>query len=103
MGSDGYLKPFVPFESFGNPETLSCDRDSQGDVFFADMSHSVSRSRALDDIENGLLPQRWMGKKIIPVYNTYGCDIDLPWQVNASEWWLENNGFSIHNTPYDPT
>ena len=90
LDKTGYLEPFVPFESFGDPKTLSCDRDSQGDVFFADMSHSVSRSRALDDIENGLLPQKWMGKKIIPIYNSYGCDIDLPWQVSASQWWLEN-------------
>jgi len=100
LNNTGYLQPFVPFESFGNPETLSCDRDSQGDVFFADMSHSVSRARALDDIGNGLLPQRWMGRKIIPIYNTYGCDIDSPWQVNASEWWLLDKGFSIDATPY---
>jgi CMP-N-acetylneuraminic acid synthetase len=96
----GYLQPFVPFESFGDPRKLSCDRDSQGDVFFADMSHSVSRSRALDDINNGLLPQRWMGQKIIPIYNTFGCDIDAPWQISASRWWLEDKGFSYKNTPY---
>ena len=27
------LKPFVPFKTFGNPKTLNCDRDSQGDVY----------------------------------------------------------------------
>jgi CMP-N-acetylneuraminic acid synthetase len=101
LNKDGYLQPFVPFESFGDPETLSCDRDSQGDVFFADMSHSVSRSRALDNIDSGLLPQRWMGKKILPVYNTYGCDIDLPWQVDASKWVLKDRGFSSEKTPYE--
>jgi len=92
LAPSGYLEPFVPFEAFGDPTTLSCDRDSQGDVFFADMSHSVSRSRALDDIAEGLLPQRWMGKKIIPVYQSYGCDIDAEWQVGASEWWITQNG-----------
>jgi len=102
IDEEGYLQPFVPFESFGDPKTLSCDRDSQGDVYFADMSHSVCRSRALDNIDNGLLPQRWMGQKIIPVYNSYGCDIDLLWQVSASEWWLKNNGFSLNQTPYKP-
>jgi hypothetical protein len=94
LNSKGYLDPFVPFEAFGDPATLSCDRDSQGDVFFADMSHSISRSRALDDIANGLLPQQWMGKKIIPVYQTYGCDIDAEWQVEASKWWLTENGLN---------
>ena len=101
LDENGYLKPFVPFESFGDPASLSCDRDSQGDVFFADMSHSVSRSRALDDLDNGLLPQRWMGKKILPIYNSYGCDIDLIWQVYASKWWLEDKHFSETETPYD--
>ena len=45
-----------------------------------------------NDIENALLPQRLMGKKIIPIYNTYGCDIDVPWQVSAFQWWLKNIG-----------
>ena len=63
LDPNGYLELFISFEKFGDPSTLSCDRDSQGDVFFADMSHSVSRSRALDDIADGLLPQWWMGKK----------------------------------------
>lgn len=94
LNAKGYLDPFVPFEAFGDPETLSCDRDSQGDVFFADMSHSISRSRALDGISNGLLPQQWMGQKIIPVYQTYGCDIDAEWQVAASKWWLTQNGLN---------
>ena len=34
---DNLLHPFVPFTTFGDPKTLNCDRDSQGDVWFADM------------------------------------------------------------------
>jgi len=26
---EGFLEPFVPFEAFGDPRTLNCDRDSQ--------------------------------------------------------------------------
>ncbi len=100
LSESGYLEPFVPFETFGDPETLNCDRDSQGDVYFADMSHSVSRASALDAIETGLLPQRWMGKKIIPIHNSYGCDIDQNWQVDASLSWLAERGFSETKTPY---
>lgn len=99
--AQGYLVPFVPFESFGDPKTLNCDRDSQGDVYFADMSHSVSRSRSLDAIEDGLLPQRWMGKKILPVYNTFGCDIDADWQTGATLHWLKARGFTEKKTPYE--
>ena len=32
IGDDGLLHPFVPFETFGDPATLNCDRDSQGDT-----------------------------------------------------------------------
>ncbi|MFL2780588.1 MAG: cytidylyltransferase domain-containing protein [Rhodospirillales bacterium] len=35
----GFLEPFVPFETFGDPNTLNCDRDSQGNVWFADMGY----------------------------------------------------------------
>ena len=42
-----YLKPFVPFEIFGDPSTLNCDRDSQGDVLFANMSLSVVKLMAV--------------------------------------------------------
>ena len=44
-------------------QKLNCDRDSQGDVYFADMSLSVVRSKCFKDMENNLLPQKWMGKK----------------------------------------
>ena len=67
INSDGLLKPFVPFETFGDPKTLNCDRDSQGDVWFADMGVSVVRPRCLDTIHEGLLPQRWMGQRIFPL------------------------------------
>jgi len=92
LDESGYLKPFVPFDCIGDEGDLSCDRDSQGDVYFADMSHSVVRSRAIKDIDYGLLPQRWMGKKIVPIYNSFGCDIDADWQIAATQWWLNDKG-----------
>ncbi len=91
LNINGYLDPFVPFETFGDPKTLNCDRGSQGDCYFADMSYSISRSSALDDIENGLLPQKWMGKKILPVPNNFGCDIDEEWQLDMSIRWLKKH------------
>ena len=98
--SDGYLVPFVPLETFGDPKTLNCDRESQGNAFFADMSHSVCRSECLENIDIGLLPQRWMGKKILPVPNQCGCDIDEPWQIDMSIRWLKDHGFTETRTPY---
>ena len=91
LSQEGFLEPFVPFEVFGNPLTLNCDRDSQGNVYFADMSHTVCRSDCIENIDEGLLPQKWMGQKILPVLNQNGCDIDEPWQIDMSLRWLKTN------------
>jgi len=89
---DGLLQPFVPFETFGDPATLNCDRDSQGDVWFADMGVSIVRPRNLDHLESGLLPQKWMGQSIHPIKNVGGLDVDYPYQMPQAQWWLENAG-----------
>ena len=93
LNKDGTLKPFVPLETFGNPKTLNCDRDSQGDVHFADMSVSVVRPKCLENLKDGLLPQKWMGKKISPIPSSGGCDVDYEWQLPMVEFWLKRNGF----------
>lgn len=98
--ADGLLQPFVPFETFGDPRTLNCDRDSQGEVLFADMSVSVVRPRCLDNLDDGLLPQKWMGKKILPIKQWGGLDVDFEWQIPQVEFWLRKNGFSETTTPY---
>lgn len=89
---DGCLQPFVPFETFGDPATLNCDRDSQGDVYFADMGVSVVQARCLEQLESGLLPQKWMGRRICPIPSWGGCDIDYEWQVPGVEFWLRKHG-----------
>lgn len=101
IGDEGVLHPFIPFEVFGNPATLNCDRDSQGDVWFADMSVSVVRPRCLERLEEGLLPQRWMGRRIYPLKQWGGLDVDYDWQVPQVEFWLRKHGFSETATPYD--
>lgn len=99
--AEGLLQPFVPFETFGDPRTLNCDRDSQGDVLFADMGISIVRPRCLDNLQNGLLPQKWMGQRIYPIKQWGGCDIDFEWQVPGVIHWLQKHGFSETTTPYD--
>lgn len=90
---DGCLHPFVPLETFGDPATLNCDRNSQGDVYFADMGVSVVRPRCVEQLERGLLPQRWMGWRIAPIYSQAGCDVDYPWQLPGVERWLLEHGY----------
>jgi len=92
IGADGLLHPFVPFETFGDPKTLNCDRDSQGDAWFADMGVSIVRPHNLDRLEDGLLPQKWMGQKIYPIKNEGGLDIDYAYQLPQAEFWLKARG-----------
>ncbi|MDH4027439.1 MAG: cytidylyltransferase [Nitrospirota bacterium] len=88
INKDGLLDPFVPFETFGDPKTLNCDRDSQGDVWFADMNASIVRPECLENIDKGLLPQKWMGQKIYPLKQWGGLDVDYEWQIPQVEFWL---------------
>lgn len=90
IDDEGYLEPFID-DIFSRPEiTANCDRDSQGDVWFADVALTVVRPHCLDNLEEGLLPQRWMGKKILPIHNEAGLDLDYAWQLGQVEWYLEN-------------
>ena len=100
INKDGLIEPFVPLEAFGDPKTMSCDRDSAGDAWLADVALSLVRPRCLDNIEEGVKPQQWMGQKIYPIENEAGLDIDYEWQWGQVEWWLKYNGFTGHKTPY---
>ena len=101
LDEEGLLQSFVPFEAFGNLNALNCDRDSQGEVYFADMSVSIVRPRCLQDLNYGILPQRWMGRRIYPIKQWGGCDVDYEWQIPQVEYWLQKNGFSESQTPYN--
>jgi CMP-N-acetylneuraminic acid synthetase len=92
LSEDGTLDPFVPFDVFGDPATLNCDRDSQGDVWYADMGVSIVRPRCLEELHYGILPQRWMGRRIAPIESWGGCDVDYPWQISQVEFWLRAHG-----------
>jgi len=94
VDNDGLLHSFVPLESIGDPKTLNCDRDSQGDVWFADMGVSIIRPRCLDNLNEGLLPQKWMGQKIYPLKQWGGLDVDYEWQIPQAEYWLKEHGFT---------
>lgn len=90
IGKDGLLHPFHSLDVF-ECDNLSCDRDSQGDSWFADVALSVVRPRNLENIEAGQLPQKWMGQKIYPLKQEAGCDVDYEWQIPVVEWWLKKN------------
>ena len=99
--AEGLLQPFVPFEAFGKESEINCDRDAMGSVWFADMSASIVRPRCLDRLEEGLLPQKWMGRKIYPLKQWGGLDVDFEWQLPQVEFWLRKHGFTETKTPYE--
>ena len=98
--SNGLLKPFIPFEAFGDPSKINCDRDAMGSVWFVDMSVSVVRPRCLENIESGMLPQKWLGQRIYPLKQWGGLDADFEWQIPQIEYWLKAHGFTEDTTPY---
>ena len=62
------------------------------------MSVSVVRPKCLEKMKNGILPQKWMGKKIAPIPSEAGCDVDFEWQIPIVEYWLLKNGYSKTET-----
>ncbi len=100
IGSGGLLEPFIPFENYPVDMKINCNRDAQGAVYFADVCLSVVRPRCLDEIDQGCLPQRWMGRRIYPLKQWGGLDVDFSWQIPQVEYWLKLHGFSESQTPY---
>ena len=43
-------------------------------------------------MKKNLLPQKWMGKKIAPIFSEAGCDVDYEWQMPLVKFWIKKNG-----------
>ena len=92
----GLVQPFVDPTLFAD---ATCDRDSQGDTYFVDCSVFVVRARCFD-YSKGEVPFRWIGKKVLPLYQEAGCDVDFEWQFPVVEHFLRKVGFSETASPY---
>jgi CMP-N-acetylneuraminic acid synthetase len=90
------VRPFVDPAVF---DGASCDRDSQGDTYFVDCSVFVVRPNCFD-YEKGEIPFRWIGRRVHPLYQDGGCDVDFEWQFPVVEHFLKVHGFSESATPY---
>ncbi len=98
IGEDGCLHPFVPFDQF--KFKIDSNRQKQDTVYFHDCGVSVVRPKCLENIKEGLLPQKWMGKKIYPLMQTGGLDIDYSFEIPLAENWLREKGFTEEKLPY---
>lgn len=89
VDGQGNLVPYVPFEKFGREVT--CDRSSQLPVYFFDSALTVVRARCLHDLQNNMLPFRWMGQRIKFIEQPANPgDIDFEWQLPIVEHWLQD-------------
>jgi GTP:adenosylcobinamide-phosphate guanylyltransferase len=100
IAPEGLLAPFIPFENYPEGMKINCDRDAGGDVYFADVCLSVVRPRCLENLHDGILPQKWMGRRIAPIKNWGGLDVDYEYQLPQVEFWLRKNGFTETESPY---
>ena len=82
------IKPFVNLKYIKNVSSI---RSSQGDVYFCDLSVQVISKWVFENMNKGMQPFQWMGRKSYPLINSYGFDIDESWQKVAVELWLKEN------------
>lgn len=96
LDAEGLLVPAIDPKLI---DGISCDRDTQGDVYYADCSMFIVRPRCMN-LSYGLDPFKWIGRKVYPLKQWGGLDIDYHWQVPMVEYWLRQHGFSETSTPY---
>ena len=82
------IKSFVNLKHINNVSSI---RSSQGDVYFCDLSVQIIKGRVFENMDKGMQPFQWMGRKSYPLINSYGFDIDEKWQKVAVELWLKEN------------
>ena len=92
INKDGLLEPFIPFDKFHDSTQIKADRNSLGNVWFADMGVSIVRPHCLINWQDGVLPQKWMGNKIFPIEQIGGFDIDYEYELPMVEKWLNTFG-----------
>jgi len=89
IGEDGLLYPCIPFDLLGDQSKFNCDRNSAGDVWFVDNCVAIVRPRCIENMKDGLPPQRWMGKKIYPLTQVGSFDLDYERDLPLVKGWIK--------------
>lgn len=95
---NGYLEPLLDLNLFGDLSN-ACDRRCMGDVYFCDAALWIVRKRCMD-LNYGILPYRWMGRRTIPLIQEGGLDVDVEEDLVLTELWLRKHGFTEQRVPY---
>ena len=69
-------------------------------MYFSQIWVALLFDHNIEVLETGMLPQKWRGNKIAPIYQEAGCDIDYEWQVPMVEWWLKKFGTNLMNSKH---
>jgi len=96
---NGLLVPLLDLEIFSDVEDVS-DRKCMGSVYFIDASLWLCRSRCMD-LDYGIPPFKWIGKKTVPIVQQGGLDVDVEEDLVLTEQWLKKRGFTETKTPYE--
>lgn len=85
LSPEGEIKPFIDLSLMDNVSSI---RNSQGSVYFCDLSIQVMKPICFEKMDEGQLPFKWQGKKSKAIEVDFGFDIDAEWQVPIAEYWL---------------
>ena len=91
------LLPFTNLDSFNEVSSI---RDSQGSVYFADLSIQILRPTCFTNMSEGIKPLQWMGKKTYALEVDFGFDLDEEWQIPVIKYWLSKHGFTESKIPW---
>jgi CMP-N-acetylneuraminic acid synthetase len=94
---EGEMRPFVDLKYI---ENVSSIRDSQGSVYFCDLSIQVMKPRCFEKMDEGQQPFKWQGRKSKAIEVDFGFDIDTEWQFVVIEYWLKKHGFTESTIPW---
>lgn len=97
IDENGAIKSFIDLKYI---ENVSSIRDSQGSVYFCDLSIQVMKPVCFEKMYEGQQPFQWQGKRSKAIITDFGFDIDSEWQFVVIEHWLRKHGFTEENIPW---
>ena len=85
------LLNYIPNEKLKKFTPLSCDRDKSVHAYYCTQSFTISRAKVLKNMKRNPFPFNWMAKRTTFLFQD-ACvgDIDFPWQIEATKWWIKN-------------
>lgn len=86
------LLNYIPNNTLKKYTPLSCDRDKSVHSYYCTQSFTITRAKSLKNMKKNPFPFNWMAKKTSYIFQD-SCvgDIDFPWQLEATKWWIKEN------------